>query len=453
MLWTLVGVVILNWSITLFGAASIFWPLAVLVVLAGFWGLVVAIISWLDLEDYPALARWENAFAWSNALLVVVLIGAWTYVQFHNAPGYRTDELSFDQYAAQLVAHGFHNPYTHSMQPAVPLFRLSPDGYTYTITGQPVEQLSYPSLSFLVYVPFMLLGWTSEVGAGVNVAAWALAVLLMFALLPRDMRAAALVLREHRRLPLVRRRRRHRHAVHPAADRRRVQVGPLRHEPEHLHSPGRRRSGDGDQTDAVAGARVRAVRDRLGRVRPHRRRRARPPVAPAGTSRVVLGVFLIPNLPYMIASPSAWFSGVLTPFVKNLVPSGQGLISLTLFAHLGGGSLCAYTVGLILAALLLLVVFVGTYPLLRPATFMLPSLAYFFAARSQTNYLIPLIPVALVGAVTAGPPAARRVLAVGQSRVAGVVRDAPLAPDGYRRHWRVPLVSPRSSTHSLRPRR
>ena len=46
--------------------------------------------------------------------------------------------------------------------------------------------------------------------------------------------------------------------------------------------------------------------------------------------------------------------------------------------------------------MLVLVVFVGTYPLLRPATFMLASMAYFFAARSQTNYLVPLIPVALV---------------------------------------------------------
>ena len=52
---------------------------------------------------------------------------------------------------------------------------------------------------------------------------------------------------------------------------------------------------------------------------------------------------------------------------------------------------------------------------------MLPSLAYFFAARSQTNYLIPLIPVALVAAVTAGPPAARRAPELGR-RVAGVVR-------------------------------
>ena len=107
----------------------------------------MAIISWLDLEHFPGLKRWENTFAWTNALLIAVLIGAWTYVQFHAAPGYTTDELSFDQYAAQLVAHGLHNPYTASMRTAGPLYRLSPDAYTYTISGLPVMQ---PVLSVAV---------------------------------------------------------------------------------------------------------------------------------------------------------------------------------------------------------------------------------------------------------------------------------------------------------------
>ena len=356
---------ILNWSVSLYGAASIFWPLDVLVVIAGFWGLVVAIISWLDLEDYPALARWENVFAWSNALLVVVLIGAWTYVQFHNAPGYTTDELSFDQYAAQLVAHGLHNPYVHSMKPAGPLFRLSPDGYTYTITGQPVEQLSYPSLSFLVYVPFILLGWTSEVGAGLNVAAWALSVLLMFALLPRSMRAAALVFAS---IDV--------YIAFAAGGVTDMLFIPLLIVAAYRWDRfGRSRS---TYIAPVAVGLAMAIKqtpwpvlafvlcalawdeyDSSGDAREAVRRAGR-------YFGVVLGVFLIPNLPYMIASPSAWFSGVFTPFVRNMVPTGQGLVSLTLFTHLGGGSLAAYTVVFILAAVLLLVVFLGTYPLAAP---------------------------------------------------------------------------------------
>jgi uncharacterized membrane protein len=419
-LWTLVGVVILNWSVTLFGPASYFPPVALLVVLTGFWGVAVIIISWLDIDKYPALERWSGWFAWANAILIVILIGVWTYLQLHNNPGYSTDEQSFDQYAAQLVAHGFHNPYTHSMQPAVPLFRLSPDAYTYTITGKPVTVMSYPSLSFLVYVPFLLLGWMNEVGPAMNVMAWALAILLMFALLPRNMRAAALVLSsidvylsfasggvtDMLYIPLL---------IVAAykwdlfGTTRRSYIGPV--------AVGLAMSIKQTPWPVVAFV-VCAIAwdeyDRSGDAREAARRAGR-------YLAVVVGVFLLPNLPYMIASPHGWFGGVLAPFTKNLVPSGQGVISLTLFAHLGGGSLLAYTAGLVLVAVLTLLVFVGTYPLLRPATFMLPTIAYFFAARSQTNYLIPLVPVGIVGAVTCGR-AVRPALGPG-SRVAGLLRS------------------------------
>ena len=41
-----------------------------------------------------------------------------------SGPGYGTDELAFDQYAAQLFAH-FHNPYQHSMAPSLAMFHVS----------------------------------------------------------------------------------------------------------------------------------------------------------------------------------------------------------------------------------------------------------------------------------------------------------------------------------------
>ena len=76
----------------------------------------------------------------------------WSYTQIVAAPGYGTDEVAFDQYAAQLLLHGI-NPYVHSMARAFSLFHVSPNGYTFRLTGQPVTSLSYPALSFLVYVP------------------------------------------------------------------------------------------------------------------------------------------------------------------------------------------------------------------------------------------------------------------------------------------------------------
>jgi hypothetical protein len=419
-LWTLVGVVIINWSVTLFGPASYYPPVAALVVFTGFWGLSLVMVSWLDLDQYPKLARWENKFAWANAILVVILMGVWTYLQLHNNPGYGTDELSFDQYAAQLVTHGLHNPYTHSMEPAASLFRLGPDSYTYTITGARVTQMSYPSLSFLVYVPFMLLGWNSEVGAGLNVIAWAIAVLLMFKLLPRNMRAAALVLSSVDVYLSF--------AAGGVTDMLYIPLLILAAYKWDRFGTGRR-----SYLGPVALGFAMAIKqtpwpvlafvlcaiawdefDRSGDLEAAARRAGR-------YLAVVLGAFLLPNLPYMIASPHAWFSGVLTPFVKNMVPSGQGVVSLTLFAHFGGGSLFAYTLGLAFVGLLLLFVFVGTYPLLRPATFMIATIAYMFGARSQTNYLIALVPVGLVAAVTAGR-ATRPSLGPG-SRFSGLLRS------------------------------
>ncbi len=412
---------ILNWSVTLYGPASIYSWLTLLDVFAGFWGLAVIVGSLLDLDDYFSIARWGNLFCWANALLLVGLVAAWTIIQFHNNPAYSTDELSFDQYAGQLVAHGLHNPYVHSMAPAGPMFRLSPDGYTYTIRGTPVLAMSYPSLSFLVYVPFLLLGWSNELGSALNVAGWMGAILLMFWLMPRHLRPAVLLLAsvdvylsfaaggvtDMLYIPLL-----------VIAAYRWDRFGESRLSYINPIAVGLAMSIKQTPWPVVAFVLCALAwdeYDRHGNVEQALRRAGR-------YLAVVVGVFLVPNLPYLIASPSAWFKGVFQPFTAQMVPTGQGLISLTMFAHLGGGSLQAYTAVMVLVALLLVVLFVGTYPLLRPATFILPSIFYFFAARSQTNYLIPLIPVAIVGAVTAGPPAARRAVGVG-ARLGPVLRS------------------------------
>lgn len=412
---------IVNWSVTLYGPASIYPTLTFLDVFAGFWGLTLIIGTWLDLESYPALRRWENAFGWANALVLVGLVAAWTLVQFHNNPAYSTDELSFDQYAGQLVAHGLNNPYVHSMAPAGPMFRLSPDGYTYTVHGTPVQALSYPSLSFLVYVPFLLLGWTNELGSTLNIVGWMSAILLMFWLLPRNLRPAVLLLSsvdvylsfaaggvtDMLYIPLL-----------VIAAYKWDRFGESRLSYINPVAVGLAMSIKQTPWPVLGFVLVALAWDEYdthGDVRAALRRIGR-------YFAVVVGVFLIPNLPYLIASPGPWFKGVFQPFTAQMVPSGQGLISLTMFAHLGGGSLQAYTAILVLIAVLLVVLFVGTYPLLRPATFILTSIFYFFAARSQTNYLIALIPVGIVGAVTAGPPAARRAAASG-ARLGGLLRS------------------------------
>ena len=191
--WTVAGCALLNWSVQLLSATTSFSWVTSFVVAAGGWGLLTIFLSWLPASSALWVGRSRGVFAWLTALMVVGALIAWGYVQVRYAPGYGTDELAFDQYAGGLAQHGL-DPYLHSMAPSFSLFHVSPDGYTYSLTGAPVTQLSYPALAFLVYVPFLALGWSAQLAVVLNVVAWGVTILLMFALLPRRVRPAALVI-------------------------------------------------------------------------------------------------------------------------------------------------------------------------------------------------------------------------------------------------------------------
>jgi uncharacterized membrane protein len=397
--WTIAGIAILNFAIGLLGDASAFPWLAAFVVVGGAWGLGTITVSFMQFGQSPQIRRLSNRLAWATALLLLAMFAAWAFVQVHNSPAYGTDELAFDQYAAQLVQHGM-NPYVHSMDPSFYLFRVSPDGWTYTLTGQAVTQFSYPSLAFLVYLPFLILGWSHELGVGLNLIAWGASILLMFHMFPRNMRAAALVIglvdcyisnavggvTDVLYMPLL---------IIAAYrwDRfgldRRSYIAPV--------MVGLAMAIKQTPWPLLLFVLLALACDEYARagIEPALRRAGR-------YLAVVLATFFLVNLPFILMSPSAWVTGTLTPLVKNMVPSGQGTVAFTLFLHFGGGSLFAFTLATVFMALMTLVAYVGTYPLLRPATVMLPALIYFFASRSQTNYLIALIPVAVVWAVSAG---------------------------------------------------
>ena len=86
------------------------------------------------------------------------------------------------------------------------------------------------------------------------------------------------------------------------------------------------------------------------------------------------------------------------------MPAGQGLISLSLSLPVGGGSLRAYTAATLVVMAGILACYLAAYPVLKPAAFILPSIALFFAARSSGSYLVMLIPAAVAAAVTTQRP-------------------------------------------------
>jgi len=416
--WTLVGVALINWSVQLLGASTSFEWVGGLVVLTGGWGLGTVVASWWPSGAAAPLRRTRSVFPWITAIMVIAAFGAWCYVQVWRAPGYGTDEIAFDQYAAMLAQHGA-NPYLHSMAPAFSLFRVSPDGFTYTVTGAPVTALSYPALAFELYLPFLALGWVTQLAVGLNVLAWAIAVLLMFALLPRRVRA-----------------------IGPVIGSVSVYVGyTVGGVTDALYIPlligaAYRWDRFGESRWSYLGpvmlGLAMAVKQTpwlifpfvlcglgLSAYRSHGRMAA---VATVGRyALIALVTFLLPNLPFILASPSAWLHGILIPILDSLVPAGQGAVALALFVKIGGGSLVAFTAAMVAMALVVAVAYIGTYPLLRPATFVLPAIVLFLAARSYGSYLVELVPAAMVGAFTTAVPYPRH-LAGGTARWAPRVR-------------------------------
>jgi uncharacterized membrane protein len=420
-LWTMVGVGLLVWASALIGTARHTWTIGILV-FCNIWGLSTIVATWLPENRWTTNRRLTNTLAWVTAFITAGTVIAWGVASLKGGIFYGTDEIAFDQYAAQLVQKGL-NPYTHSMKPAYQLFQVPTNYYTYSFVGKPVTSLSYPSLSFLIYVPFLLLGWSYNLAPALCLVAWGLTTIMLFATLPRSVRPLGLLfggtmlyasyavggVTDAMYMPLL-------IVAAYKWDRfgtsRWTYIGPVMFglamcikQTPWIALPFMLLALGGDEyiRSGLAPA-VKRVGKYLG---------------------VAVATFLVPNLPYIIASPHAWLTGVFEPLSGKMVPTGQGTVSLSLYFHIGGGSMTAFTLATVFTGLLLIVAFVGTYPLLRVAMLFIPSFVLLFGARSNVNYFISLIPVAVVAAITCGPaPVSGRAVGAASGLAATAGRGA-----------------------------
>ncbi len=337
MLRSLAAVFLLTWSFRLSGYLTFGTWLAIPVVLLGLTGLLAIVTAWLPRGTLTGRRLRQIDLAVLAA--VIVALGIWCYFQIYTAPDYGTDEIAFDQYAAQLALHGI-NPYLHSMAAAFPLFHVSPNGYTFLLNGRPVTKLSYPALAFEEYLPLLAMGITTQAAVWTDVAAWALGAVVLYAVLPRRLAPLAAVVVS---LDVFTG-----YAVGgvtdflfmPAADRRGGRLGPVRLDPRacRLARPGPDGPGHGGQADPVADPPVRGGRHRAGitaaaRLGPGPPRR---PAVPGDRRGGLPGAE--PAVPAQRA-PRRGSAGILTPVTAQTVPAGQGLVSLSLSLPIGGGSL------------------------------------------------------------------------------------------------------------------
>ena len=394
--WTVAGMTVLFWGFQLFGYVDIYPFLSVAVVVLGLWGLGTIVAVWHPRPVRPTTAR---LLAIATLGLTIGAFLLWSFLQIHASPAYGTDEIAFDQYAAQLLQHGL-NPYTHSMANAFSLFHVSPDGYTFLLNGQPVTSLSYPALSFLLYMPFLLAGWSSQLAVAINVLAWAIGIVLTFALLPRSLRPLAIVIGSFSVYIS--------YAVGGVTDALFV---PLLIGAVYRWDQFPRLRGVAAYRGPVLLGLAMAVKQTPWLVLPFlvagvalEANRLGGRSEALRTACRYLGIafaaFLVPNLPFIVMAPHPWLSGVLTPIASHNVPAGQGLIGLTLYLGLGGGSLVTYTVALLVVFLALWIAFVVTYPTLKAWAVVCPAIVLFFSARSFGSYLVTLLPAALVAAAS-----------------------------------------------------
>ena len=392
-------------------------------------------VVWLGVIS-GGFALWGSWSAWSfgglaSPLLVVVgicgLIGVWlvgspqspvmqvgalamvvaTMVSnqgfgIHTRRFYSTDSAAINQAAARLLVHGI-DPYTASVGTAAAKLLKAPGQYwTYTVTGGHVDHLSYPAGSVLIQMPALLLGFHHEVVDWLDIFAWIVTLVLIFALLPPPVRWIAALLplapafsgefaSGHRRLlPAL-----------PGA--RRVALGPLRPRTD---------AGVARWMGPVALGIACSIKQTpwfcvpfivIGLAIEARASDRRPLRVVGPYLAIVIGIFAAVNLPFVIWQPTAWARGTFLPFVDPLIADGQGLVTLALHGIAHGVSLPLLTLAGVLVLVAQMVAMVVWYPAMKRIWMLVLPLAFFVATRSLSTYLADLYPAAIVAVVSVAP--------------------------------------------------
>ncbi len=396
--WTIAGLVAVLWGLRLWGYGTLIPMTVVPSVVLTAWGLFLIGAAWMPGFLTGSRGRWVLAITVSLTILSLAL---WSYTQVFTVPAYGTDEMAFDQYAAQLALHGI-DPYLRSMAPAFAKFQVSPNGYTFELNGTPVTALSYPALSFLLYVPFLALGWSTQLAVALNVGAWAVSLVLLAIYLPARQRPLAVALTSFSVYIG--------YAVGGVTDALYVPfliiaaVGWDRYGSTRGWAAWIGPLAFGCAMDIKQTAWMLLPFLLMGLIAEAHRKEHRgwPRLQAAARYTAIAALaFFLPNLPYLVPHPVAWVNGIFKPLLASTVPSGQGWITLDLFLH-GGGSITAVTMLSLVAVLALGVLYAVTYPRLKGWTFFAPSLILFWATRSFGSYLVMLIPAAWVAWTTMG---------------------------------------------------
>jgi hypothetical protein len=325
--------------------------------------------------------------------VVVVAVGAWS--QWRLDPAYGTDAAAFNQQAAEMVLAG-QNPYGADLSPSLDRFGVPPTFHTLRVDGEAVNQLSYPAGSILAIVPLLALGVEAQAANIVNLAAWLLAAVLLYRLLPSSLRWVALLLVVERTyngfvlggvtdpvflVPLLLAVWRWDRFADPLETSVARWIGPI----------GLGLACSVKQTPwffatfLIVGVWLQA------------RARGGPgwPVA-LRYGATAAAVFAVVNLPFVVADPFAWVQGTLLPLIEPTTPDGQGIVTWLVLTGLGGGDLAELSRAGLLLHVAALAAFAATYPRWRAAWPFLVVATFLVPSRSLGSYFIMALPAVVL---------------------------------------------------------
>jgi uncharacterized membrane protein len=393
-----------GWSLVWFGTlvaalgAWAFWSTWPVLALFGPLAALVAIgaiaVVWMGDLVRRSWFQWVSL----GVALLVALLSQGAIIASHAS--YSTDSAAFNQIAAMRLLRGI-NPYLGSMMPEAARLLHDPGNFwTYTLGGGHVSSASYPAGSFLFQVPLRVLGFHHLSTDVLDLLGGLAACLLLFVMLPKAIRwlAPTLLLggsflgifanggTDGLLLPflLLAVWRWDRFAEGSAAGAA-GWLSPLA-------------LGLACSVKQTAWFCVPFLVIGVG-LEAYRRRSSvlRPTLAYLGAAA---GAFALINLPFIIWSPAAWWRGVTLPISQPLVPDGQGLVTLGLHGITRSVHLGALDLAGMLAGVALLVGFVLWYQHLKPVWLFLLPFVLFVPGRSLFEYLVDLLPAALVAATS-----------------------------------------------------
>ena len=401
------------WSSVWFSALVYFveleryWDHGYLTGLVGPVGVLVAVVAmalpWCVQGNPPTWFTHASA----AALAAATFFGGWMHITALKLSP--SDASAFTDYAVKMWVNGI-DPYGASMSPANATLGNPAAMWTYTLSGGHVSNFSYPGGLIVFEAPLRLLGVTHFTGSWFNLGAWIVACLAAYVMLPRPLKAFALLAMALAGTTAIG------GTSTDAAWMPFLLVGVFqwdrfgdRSRPWYWRYAGPVALGLACSFKLTPCFVVPFLL--IGVFIETRQDAPRPYDAVLKYLAALVGSFLVVNLPFIVVDPAAWLRGAILPVNSPLVPGGGGLVTFALHGDVPG----VRTFPLSLAGLVALVVAAVAYALwydrLKSVAVFLVPVIFYVPVRSEANYLESFLLVGIVAGATI-QPSTRRIGAV-----------------------------------------